>query len=53
MKGQISTGVRRVRVSKRVAVVAAVLFGLVGILPYLAVTQEQKTWRQSRRSNHL
>ena len=41
MKGQISTVVRRLSVSKRVAVAAAVLFGLLGIVPYLAVTQEQ------------
>src|SRR5262249_7498402 len=40
MKGQISTLVRRLNVSKRLAV-SVILFGLVGIVPHLAVTQEQ------------
>jgi hypothetical protein len=39
MKGQISTVLRRLSVSKRMAA-AAILCGLVGIVPYLA-TQEQ------------
>src|SRR5215470_8455781 len=40
MKGQISRVVRRLSVSKRVAA-AAILCGLLSIVPFLARTQEQ------------
>ena len=40
MKGQISAVLGRLNVSKGLALAAA-LFGLLGIVPYLAVTQDQ------------
>jgi hypothetical protein len=49
MKGQISKVLGRVHVCKRVAV-TAVLFGLLGLVPHLAVTQEQNEVGPERES---
>src|SRR5262249_57574415 len=52
MERQISRVVRRLRVGKQVGVAAA-LFGLLGIVPYLARTQEQNEIEEGRQQSPL
>ena len=52
MKGQISAVLRGLSVSKRVAVVA-ILCGLLGMVPYLARTQEQNEGEETTQQAPL
>ena len=52
MKGRISSLVRRLTVSKRVAA-AAILCGLVGMIPYLARTQAQNEIEEGQQETPL
>src|SRR5271157_2106152 len=52
MKAQVSKVVLRLSVTKRLAV-AAVLCGLLGIVPYLAITQEQSGIDQALQQSPL